>query len=89
MPRAPAGYQEPPEEPPPPPPENPPPPEKPEPPELPGVLVNVPPAVVANESMPSAMPPKEFQVPTYHSGVARLCPAAAAACATLSKVAAH
>ena len=50
------GYQEPPELPPPPPPEKPPPPENPEPPELPGVLVKVPPAVVANESMSWAMP---------------------------------
>ena len=50
----PRSYQEPPEEPPPPPPEKPPPPENPLDPEEPGVLVNVPPAVVAKESMPVA-----------------------------------
>ena len=50
-------YQDPPPPPPPPPPENPPPP-NPLPPEDPGVLVNVPLAIVENESIPEAIPPK-------------------------------
>ena len=60
-------------------------------PEEPGVLVNVPPAVVAKESMPDARllklpkPPG----PMYQPGATIGWPAAAAAAATCSKVWAH